>query len=442
MNSNTELFRCKIYEPSFKLIYNSYINKKNNEIIYYGGSSSGKSINIINNIIFFLPEFYKDEALIIVYSTLHKKNTCDLIKSILENHGYNYKVNSDISGDISIKFANHNKINIKSVETSNIASLEEKFKTGDGIKSNIKFLWFEEFTAILNSFRKIETFESAKSRIKRLLKKDYITFYSFNPPQKNHIIWKYIENFNGLKIFSTIYDLPEKWQDENSLEHADELKKNNNKLFRGLYLGEKTLNGNLAFDINEEIWIKNIDLSDYQKFFIQTDEATLNATTFSLIGLTFSGDIHFLTNYYHSSKIDGIKKSPSKYASDFKNWYDNLGVEVKEIVTDGLAFSEELKTLGFNSKSIGKFKDRNLSYVLLNKLILEKSFKIFDRKENLILYKQLKNAEIEYNKYNNPILSKKKENTNDNEYHLHSVDTVLYTCLILQKEILRSGKIK
>lgn len=440
VESSTNFFRCKIYEDFFQDILNSYKKKSKNltKYILKGGAGSGKSINVASNIVFWLPEKENDEALIYVYSTSHKSKLTELFENILFQHGYYPKVRKKEDGTTVIYFANNNKIRLISISTSSIEELKEKIKVNTSIEPRAKFIWFEEFTASLLKMKNIETYYDIESRILRSSKLDSFLIYTYNPPiNKKHIVYNFEKEENINTIFSTIYDLPKKWQDKNTLEVARKLKDSNKNSYQHIYLGMQVGIEGLAFNV-DGIWEEPHEKEEYIRFWIQTDEGTVNATTFALYGMLKNGVIHLIDLFYHSSKEDGIFYSPSQYAQKFKNWYKENDINA-EIVTDGIAFAIELENVGFEAQSIGSLKDRVLSYVLANKLVSEDKFKIIKHDNNMMFYVQMENAEVEYNKEDKPIVSKKKESTNDNLLHSHALDTFLYLCLRIQGLIMKKN---
>lgn len=392
-------------------------------------------------ITFFLPEYVKDEALLVTYSNRHKLNSALAIESILCQHGYtDYHRKNQSDGDIIFTFANENKIHLMSLETNRLEQLLDKCK--NVTLGNVKFVVYEELTATLTVFRgDLYKFYNAKSSFNRFMNENTVEIYNYNPPEnRRHSIydWANQNRDDMLNIHTTIYDLPAKWQNSVDLKEAAKLKKFNPDRFAHQYLGIPSSTDGLAFSFDESIWVNRAD--DYIEYYIQTDEATLNATTFALFGVTSNYQIHMITLYYHSSKDDGVMKSMHKYGLLFQKWYDalNLDKPYERLTTDSLAFAAQLRELGFkDARHMGGLKDRTLSYTLLNQIILDNTFKIVNVPENIIAYEQLANAELEYNQEGKPRVSKAKEASLDNKYHFHAGDTILYLCLQLQKRILR-----
>lgn len=440
LQSRADYFRCLVYEPVFQNVKNSYIlDTFYKHIVLKGGGASGKSEQIGHEINFWLPERVEDEALIITYSQEHKKNTVNRIKRILKQHNYQY---IESKGDII--YGNNNRIRFLSLAGKSKAEEKEKLKTFTLENSNsLKFIWFEEFTAIIGLFDNYHEYFYAVSRLFRETRKDTIIFYCYNPlPMKStHPINEFakIEAEDKLTIHSTIYDLPKKFQSEQDIKEAEELKRLNPKAWENIYMGLEVSGDNNAFDITDDIYTElSDDYIDYQVF---SDEGTVNATTFSLFGFTRAGEIHFITNYYYSSKITGIQKSPEYFANEYIEFIGNLKNSISKNMVDSPYFAVQLREKGIEAQSVHSLKDRPLSYKLLLDMVLRKRFKVVRREENEMLIKQMTNAEKEYNREGLPMISKKYESGNRNEKHTHSLDTCLYMCLVNKADImLKKGK--
>lgn len=449
MVKKTPNFRCKAHEATFQNIYKSYTNEEySEEVDNSGGRASGKSHASLDNLVFWLPEVEYDEALVLCYSSRHKIATSELVQEKLYSHGYadNYRLELKVNGDYSYHFGNNNILTVMSAESKQLIQMVERLKniqfSNTKFKKHVlKFLVLEEFTAVLNVFGNLDKLTNALSSFNRHKVDRPVTIYNYNPPENHkHLVYTWRDTKKSiLGVKTTIFDLPERFKSPHDVKQALELKESNPKQFNHIYMGQPIGSEGLAFEFDESIWTHSEH--EYYHFYVQTDEGTVNATTFTLFGLTYDGDLHLLDNYYHSSKFDGQRKSPSTYANLFDKWLKSFEVEIASICTDGLAFSEELRKIGYKSKSIGKLKNRALSYNLLNKLICENSFKIVNSKQNILAYEQLSHAELEYNNQSMPQVSKMGERGEKNIKHTHIVDTILYMCLRLQKQILRGRKI-
>lgn len=410
----------KIYEKLVK----SYAEKEYNHYIFSGGRSSAKGTTAYANAIL----FGKKDIIVYVPSSKTIGLGCfNQFKNTLKRIGFEYE---SLKSPYQINFNGRNTffVGIDANNTQKDSTMFKGTETDNGIDTVI----FDELATTNDS--------SIKERIDAII--DTLTRfnprfqYIFNPPRnRNHWIFDFINEMqtNAFVIHTTIYDI-DGFIDNAVYERAESLKIANELEWKHSFLGERVGTSGMAFDINENIWTEMHE--NYDSFYIQTDEATINATCFALLGLTLDGKIHFITNWFHSSKIDGVKYSPSQYANFFDKWFKELGIIPKNIFTDGIAFAVELQTLGYDSMSINNLKDRALSYYLLNKIYLNGDFKIVNRPENKMLFKQMENATLIYDTHDHPLIDKRKESNNKNEEHTHLLDTALYTCLVLQRLIL------
>lgn len=450
---STDEFRCLAYEPIFQQIYKSYTGQRHyNEIAAYGGGAGGKSEHVAREIEFWQPENAGDEALVLTYSPSHSANTLIRFTRVLDQHGMTYNVKGTDAGKI-LSYGNNNHIHFISVKAASFEETQEKLKTFVTIKpKSLKFVWFEEFTAIMHLFKSYETFIFSASRIFREMRDDSIVFYLWNPPKNSkHPIYDFLKNFGGLEVFTTIYDLPVKWQSKQDIRIADGLKKSNPTAYRLTYLGEAVGSDGLAYVIDESIFTPLAN--DYMHFHYLTDEGTANATTFMLIGVTAFGEVHCISSYYHSSKEDGVRKSPSEYAKEFQAFEQMHGVSPESITTDGIYFAAELGVHGYpEAQSIHRIKNRPLSYQLSYDLMAAGNFKIVVHEDeygeysginraNNLLYRQLENAQLEETMDSKGKrvyrVDKTPESKSDNQAeHLHLVDLLLYFCTRHQKNII------
>lgn len=475
MSSDAKLFRCKCYEPLFWNIYKSYeyrnvldewkthragpapVSEHKKFINLGGGSTSGKSVHTSHELAFWIPEMNDDKALILVYSSAHKARTAKLVANVIRKHGHKVKEGKEEDGTRYIRFAN-NEILVMSMDTNSKDKQDEKWKTQTDDEPVYKFLWLEEFTALISSFESFGDFNSAISRMYRQVKEDGIIIFTYNPPEdKFHKVWEWRNRVavdeRYMHMHTTIYDLPERWQDSDTLEEAERLRESNPEEWNQIYMGNPTSNKNVAFNMSETIRIPgNVRREDYYKFHIQSDEGTANATTFALMGLTWTGEVHYLTNYYHSNNETGHFKSSSMYAQNFDEWFKQLGldydVDITSNFTDGKDFMYLLKNLGYhktrsmsgkNERVDDVKKDRVESYRLLNMLVNNDKFKICDRPENKRLFTQMSNAKKEFTASGKSMVSKKAEATKNYEKHTHALDTVLYTMLVFRRDLIKGG---
>lgn len=107
-------------------------------------------------------------------------------------------------------------------------------------------IWFEE----LAEFRDMDAIRTIRASVIRG-GHETLTFYSYNPP-KSMQSWVNRESIvpveKRLIHHSSYLDIPAKWLGEDFIREANALKKNNERAYRHMYLGEATGTGGNVFD--------------------------------------------------------------------------------------------------------------------------------------------------------------------------------------------------
>lgn len=107
-------------------------------------------------------------------------------------------------------------------------------------------IWFEE----LAEFRDMDAIRTIRASVIRG-GHETLTFYSYNPP-KSMQNWVNRESIvpveKRLIHHSSYLDIPAKWLGEDFIREANALKKNNERAYRHMYLGEATGTGGNVFD--------------------------------------------------------------------------------------------------------------------------------------------------------------------------------------------------
>lgn len=423
--------------PVYKKVVDAILNNTKSNIILKGGRGSAKGDTVYTLVGIVLSQEPQDAFVFVPQQSGMRHKVMAQVSDVLNRVGIEHKVSGSIN---QIELTNGSLIIFGGLDASKKSVNLDISKGYASTKPNgFRFLIFDELGATEDYSRInniINGFVRGKNKYLQIIEIS-------NPPMnKTHSIYKrYKEmenNSKALVLHTTVYDLPKKWVNDRQIEYIDKLKHNNKTEYLHSIMGESVGTNGLAYDFREEdIWSELLEPHEYIDFQVFTDEATVNATTFCLYGITNKGEVHLVDTFYHSSKDDGERYSPSDYALKFKKWLSELDIRPSRIITDGLPFTMELKKLGYTAQSIGKLKDRALSYYISNKLIMENSFKIIKRNSNNIFYNQLSNATICYNSNDRAMVDKSKESGNDNNYHTHAVDTFLYFTLANQKVLLK-----
>lgn len=428
--------------PIYKPVVDAVFNKEYHFITLAGGRSSAKGSTVFTVASMVLANEVCDAF---IYAPKYDKigeKTVEQVKKVLFRLGIEHKVKKQ---PWSIELFNGSVFHFDGLDATKYKSNDDMEKGVESSKpGGIRFLIFDEIGALRN-------YDRVNSLIETFIRQPYCQIIEIsNPPAtKRHPLYKRYQQAeqdpSTLYLHTTIFDTPAEWVQEGEREYIKKLKRTNPAEYNHKYLGIATSTDGLAFNVDDTIWVEPLERSDYLSFWVCTDEATVNATTFCLYGITMNGDYHLINCYYHSSKIDGKKYSPSEYADKFNNWLNDMAVPISQIFTDSPYFAQELRRKGkeldnyamAKAQSITSFKDRAKSYYLLNKCIMEGRFKIVRDNSNDIFYNQLCNASIAFNSKDEPMVDKSKESGNDNNYHTHALDTALYFCLTQQKNIFK-----
>ena len=303
-----------IIAPHFIPTFNS---RKTNQI-YEGGRNSTKTSMI---------------AIKIVYNCLNEDNcsaVCmrnhqiDLRKSVFREikrachrlglvEGLDYK--ATVSPMEITFFKNENKIYFAG---------GDDFETIKGTideKKLIKIIWFEELT----NFKDEETIEQIKATFTRGNNDWFMALYSYNPP-KNKFDWvnkwadKKRKDPEYLVSHSDYRTVNPEWVGKIAIKEAENLKKNDEKRYNWIWLGQVIglegliFNPDLIEYVNENYIIENKIEIIYMDFSIDSGHQT-SATACGCYGLGDDGYWYLLDTYYYSPNEKPVKKAPSELSA-------------------------------------------------------------------------------------------------------------------------------
>lgn len=222
--------------------------------------------------------------------------------------------------------------------------------------------------------------------------------YYFNPPKnpKDPIMqWlnKMEARSDCIHIHNDYRDVPVEWLGKKLIETAEELQKSDELMYRWLWLGEAVgVPEVIYYMFNEQEHIKKIE--DYSKInliAIGIDYGQLNATTFQAFGLNLEDKcLQGLDEYYHSGRDTMKQKSPSEYASDFKEFKQKLEKETKKPVNfiyydpSARGLAEEIKRVCPDIKLKKADNSVNLGIGRVQKLYSLRALYLSPNQRNLI----------------------------------------------------------
>lgn len=316
-----------IIAPHF---WNTFNSKKTNQI-YKGGRSSTKSSMISIKIVFNCLNYDNCSTVILrKYQNQLRKSVYKEIKRACKRLGLKEKIDYQAGlSPMEIRFKNGNTIYFAGGDDyENVKGTIDEEKL-------IKIVWFEELTGWSNP----EDIEQIKTTFTRGNDDWFIAFYSFNPP-KNKFDWvnEWVEGKKNSKNYlihqSDYRTVPEKWLGKIAIQEAEELKKNDEKRYRWIYLGEVIGLEGLIYNPDlieyvDEDYIENNNIKIlYIDFSIDSGHQT-SATTCGAYGFGNDGYWYLLDTYYYSPNEKPNKKAPSELSKDIFNFEMTLTKKYK-----------------------------------------------------------------------------------------------------------------
>lgn len=181
-------------------------------------------------------------------------------------------------------------------------------------KKLIKIIWFEELT----NFKDEETIEQIKATFTRGNNDWFMALYSYNPP-KNKFDWvnkwaaKKRKDPKYLVSHSDYRTVNPEWVGKIAIEEAENLRKNDEKRYNWIWLGQVIglegliFNPDLIEYVSENYIIENNVGIVYIDFSIDSGHQT-SATACGCYGLGDDGYWYLLDTYYYSPNEKPVKK--------------------------------------------------------------------------------------------------------------------------------------
>ena len=375
-----------------------YFNSRKTNQIYEGGRNSTKTSMI---------------AIKIVYNCLNEDNcsaVCmrnhqiDLRKSVFREikrachrlglvEGIDYK--ATVSPMEITFFKNENKIYFAG---------GDDFETIKGTideKKLIKIIWFEELT----NFKDEETIEQIKATFTRGNNDWFMALYSYNPP-KNKFDWvnkwaaKKIKDPKYLVSHSDYRTVNPEWVGKIAIEEAENLRKNDEKRYNWIWLGQVIglegliFNPDLIEYVSENYIIENNVRIVYIDFSIDSGHQT-SATACGCYGLGDDGYWYLLDTYYYSPNEKPVKKAPSELSSDLFNFKRNMIKEFKTVTdketidsAEGALRNQYYKDYGVRLNPVDKGTNKEKLVDYSQDFIAKKKFRVILNNNNLIFKKE------------------------------------------------------
>ena len=280
----------------------------------------------------------------------------------------------------------------------------EKIKGMIDEETPIKILWFEELT----EFDSPDEIDQIIATFTRGNDDWFIVLYSFNPPKnKFHWVNQWAERMAQRKdcivTQSDYRTVPEKWLGKIFIEQAEEMKKNDEKRYRWIYLGEVIglegliYNPDLVEYVEEDYLEKNNIKILYIDFAIDSGHQT-SATTCGAYGYGTDGYWYLLDTYYYSPHEKPNKKAPSELSKDIFNFELTINKKLKagtdkETIdsAEGALKNQYFKDYGRRLHPVDKGKDKEQLIDYSQDFLAKKKFRVLNNNNNQIFKKENEN---------------------------------------------------
>ena len=280
----------------------------------------------------------------------------------------------------------------------------EKIKGMIDENTPIKILWFEELT----EFDGPDDIDQIIATFTRGNDDWFIVLYSFNPP-KNKVHWvnqwteKMAQRKDCIVTQSDYRTVPEKWLGKIFIEQAEEMKRNDEKRYRWIYLGEVIgvegliYNPELIKYVSEDYLEKNNIKILYIDFAIDSGHQT-SATTCGAYGYGSDGYWYLLDTYYYSPHEKPNKKAPSELSKDIFNFELAINKKFKagtdkETIdsAEGALRNQYFKDYGRRLHPVDKGKDKEQLIDYSQDFLAKKKFRVLNNNNNHIFKKENEN---------------------------------------------------
>ena len=385
-----------IIAPHFWSTFNS---KRENQI-YEGGRNSTKTSMIAIKIVYnclcnpncsaVAMRNHKIDLRKSVYKEI--KRACSRL-GLLENIDYVATVSP-----MEIKFNNENTVYFAG---------GDDFESVKGMideKKLIKIIWFEELT----NFKNEDTLEQIKATFLRGNNDWFMTLYSFNPP-KNKFDWvnKWVDNKrnqNNYFIHHSDYrTVNPEWVGKIAIQEAESLKKNDEKRYRWMYLGEVIglegliFNPDLVEYVNENYINENKIKIMYVDFSIDSGHQT-SATACGAYGFGSDGYYYLLDTYYYSPNEKSVKKAPSELSKDIFNFEMEIAKKYQTMIdretidsAEGALRNQFFKDYGKRLNPVNKGENKENLIEYTQDFLAQRKFRVLNNSNNQIFKKENEN---------------------------------------------------
>ncbi|WP_046721462.1 PBSX family phage terminase large subunit [Heyndrickxia coagulans] len=376
------------------VFYDFWLNDKPNSILKGGRSSMKSSVISLKLVIDFLND---DQGNVVVLRKVGKYLSTSVYEQI-KWAIYMLKVENEFYFGKSPLIIRHKRTNTAFY----FYGVDDpmKIKSAKIAKGYVMALWFEE----LAEFAGVEDIDIVSDTFIRqdLGDKEVKIYYSYNPP-RNPYEWvnEWVDSKAGDPDYfihhSTYMDDEKGFLSHQMIRKIEQYKENDLDYWRWMYAGEIIGLGDMVYNMNHFRWIDELPQDDDLLLIdIAIDSGyQTSATTFCAFGLTKRLNVILLDTYYYSPQNRVVKKAPSEFSTDLKEFEVKLAefrrnIDMRTIDSaEGALRNQYMKDFGVRLHPIAKKKKVNMIENVQD-LLAQGRFFMLRNNNNQIFYEEHK----------------------------------------------------
>ncbi|XYG87303.1 PBSX family phage terminase large subunit [Heyndrickxia coagulans] len=384
----------KITDLINPVFYDFWLNDKPNSILKGGRSSMKSSVISLKLVIDFLND---DQGNVVVLRKVGKYLSTSVYEQI-KWAIYMLKVENEFYFGKSPLIIRHKRTNTAFY----FYGVDDpmKIKSAKIAKGYVMALWFEE----LAEFAGVEDIDIVSDTFIRqdLGDKEVKIYYSYNPP-RNPYEWvnEWVDSKAGDPDYfihhSTYMDDEKGFLSHQMIRKIEQYKENDLDYWRWMYAGEIIGLGDMVYNMNHFHWIDELPQDDDLLLIdIAIDSGyQTSATTFCAFGLTKRLNVILLDTYYYSPQNRVVKKAPSEFSTDLKEFEVKLAefrrnIDMRTIDSaEGALRNQYMKDFGVRLHPIAKKKKVNMIENVQD-LLAQGRFFMLRNNNNQIFYEEHK----------------------------------------------------
>lgn len=281
----------------------------------------------------------------------------------------------------------------------------EKIKGMIDENTPIKILWFEELT----EFDGPDDIDQIIATFTRGNDDWFIVLYSYNPPKnKFHWVNQWAEQMSKRKdcivTQSDYRTVPKNWLGKIFIEQAEEMKQNDEKRYRWIYLGEVIGLEDLILNPDNIGWVSENYLEENDikilllDFSIDSGHQT-SAVAVGCYGYGSDGYWYLLDTYYYSPNEKSVKKAPSQQSKDIFDFKIAMTKKYKAITdketidsAEGALRNQYFLDYGIRLNPVDKGKNKIDGLIdYADEFLSKRKFRALDNNNNQIFKKEIEN---------------------------------------------------